>query len=316
MSVADQSAADQTDSSLALGARLAASAYAAIETVHLAVYFLAETKAAYLDLGLRPGMDSYFPSRAAPMGAVPPEVVVATLYIFTPAWVASAVPAAWEVASPEKIVAARARGVDAGLRRVLGSLADAPELDEAADLASRACTALAAPGHPLYAGNARLPEPTQPHLRLWHAATLLREHRGDGHIAALVVAGLDPVEAMALYAGVGGPREFLQTMRGWTPEQWSAGEQRLRDRGLLEPDGTATEAGQALRQQVERHTDEAAGAPWLTIGAAGTARLGSLLEPVVTLLRAADAPAGPTNRVIRPRTAGYGADAQAAGEPG
>ena len=307
--------AEHSDPERVLGARLAASAYAAIETVHLPVYFLAEIKAAYAELGLLPGMDSYFASRAAPMGAVPPEVVVATFYIFSPTWVANALPAAWDIASPEQVVAARLRGVDTGLRRVLGSVVDSPELAEAAELASRACTALAAPGHPLYAGNARLPEPTQPHLRLWHAATLLREHRGDGHIAALVVAGLDAVEAMALYAGVGGPREFLQTMRGWTPQQWSSGEQRLRDRGLLESDGAATEAGRALRQQVERHTDEAAGAPWLAIGAAGTARLQSLLEPVVTLLRAADAPAGPTNRMIRPRTAGYGAGAEAADSP-
>lgn len=132
-------------------------------------------------------------------------------------------------------------------------------------------------GRPLAAANAAQPWPSAPHLVLWQAASILREHRGDGHLAALLVAGLDPVEALVSFAAIGAAPEETFASRGWSEKEWSAARERLVGRGLLESDGTATEAGRALRATVERHTDELAAAPWQALGAADTGRLADLL---------------------------------------
>ncbi|MGO4635656.1 hypothetical protein AB4225_32750, partial [Streptomyces sp. 2RAF24] len=132
-------------------------------------------------------------------------------------------------------------------------------------------------GRPLAAANAELPWPDAPHLVLWQAATILREHRGDGHLAALLAAGLDPAEALVSFAAVGAAAEATFASRGWTEAEWGAARERLAARGLVRPDGTATEAGRALRAEVERRTDELAAAPWAALGPEATARLCDLL---------------------------------------
>src|SRR5664280_2916246 len=144
-------------------------------------------------------------------------------------------------------------GVTEALHRVLGE----PDIGEALELARTACAGLTAPGRPLYAGHAALPWPTDELLALWHAASLLREHRGDGHVATLLQAGLDPVEAIVTGGLMAGTTGFMRTSRGWTDAEWAAGEDRLRERGLLGPDGL-TAAGTALRRDLETSTDRAA----------------------------------------------------------
>jgi hypothetical protein len=261
------------------------------EPIHALVYFAPEKKAAYDAAGLRGGWMGYFASRSAAMGAVGPAVVVATFHNFQPAMVARALPDAWSYSTPDRVLQARHAAVDRALRRLWGSAVEAAETAEAADLALRAALAADPAGRPIYAAHAALPVPDAPHLRLWHACTLLREHRFDGHVAALTRHGLDGCETLvtAVLAGGGPPdAEGLRSVRGWTAEEWAAAERRLRDRGLA-GDGGLTPAGAALRAEVERLTDELAAAPWQALSIAEQERLLTLLRP---LAEAMDAPGG------------------------
>jgi hypothetical protein len=124
-------------------------------------------------------------------------------------------------------------------------------------------------------------------MALWHAATVLREHRGDGHVAALVLAGLDPVEALVTAVAAGASAKFLKTTRGWSPEQWADGEQRLRGRGLLDDEAQLTLAGQQVRQGVEDATDAAAAEPYRRLGDDGCQELMDLLLPLAQAIAAA-----------------------------
>jgi hypothetical protein len=252
-------------------------AWAALESVHVAPTFSHETRTAFTKLGLHPKL-AYFPARAAALGPVPAAVTTATFYVFAPRLVSRALPDAWSTASPEQIVRARYAAAYATLHRLLGPLAAPDDLAEAVRLARTACEGLSPEGRPLYAGWSSLPWPDEPLQQLWHAATLLREHRGDGHVAALLHAPLDPVEALltAGLAGTGLP--FYRATRGWTDEEWQAAEARLRDRELVDDDGL-TPAGRALRADVEARTDAAALAGWRHLGAIGTRRLAQLARP-------------------------------------
>lgn len=254
---------------------LARRCWAALETLHITGYFEAEPREAYKALGLRARF-AYFAARSAPMGPVNPGVTVATFYVFAPRLVEAALPAAWSIASPADVLHARHAGVLEALRRLLGDV----DVAEAADLARQACARLTAPGRPLYAGHAGLPWPEDPLLALWHAATLVREHRGDGHVAALVHSELDPVEALITSGLYSGAIAFYRASRGWTEQEWAAGEQRLRDRGLVGDDGALTESGRRLRAELEARTDAAALEGWRGLGVDGTARLLELMRPL------------------------------------
>ncbi|WP_030748075.1 hypothetical protein [Streptomyces griseus] len=259
-----------------------------LEPLHALHYYapgaFEEAAALGYDTGER--WPAYFAWRAAPLGAVGAARVASAFYSFSPATVGRYVPAAWEVAAPGDVLAARLRAVDRTLRAVLGDgaggpeaagLADSPGLAEAAGLARRAAEAADTAGRPLAAAHAELPWADEPHLVLWQAATLLREHRGDGHIAALLGAGLDPAEALVSFAAVGAAPEAVFASRGWTAGEWAAARERLAARGLVDADGSATPAGRELRAGVERRTDELAAAPWAALGEDATARLAGLL---------------------------------------
>src|SRR3954468_4649814 len=204
-----------------------------LEPYHGRIYFVPEAEQEYLSVGLKPGRMGYFASRSAAMGPVPGEVVVATFFNFNPDLVHSVIPAAWALASPEQILAARFRVADASLRRLLGDDIDSVELAEAAALARTATEGdLRRAGRPLYAGHASLPWPDQPHLVLWHAITLLREYRGDGHIAAMVTQDLTGVDALVLHEATGDlPRGVLQASRAWSDDDWNAARARMNERG-------------------------------------------------------------------------------------
>jgi hypothetical protein len=217
----------------------------------------------------------YFASRSAPMGAVSAGVTTATFYNFNPALVARHIPRAWGLAAIDDILAARLRAADRSLRRLLGDdVAMSAEVHEAAELARAATVGLSPQGRPLYAAHAELPWPTEPHLALWHAVTLLREYRGDGHVAVLLRSGLSGLDALITHTATG--RGFTvaaaKATRGWSDEEWSAGEARLREAGLLD-DAGLTAGGVELRESIERATDELAATPWITIGPDATARL-------------------------------------------
>jgi hypothetical protein len=208
--------------------------------------------------------------------------VAATFYNFNPALVARSVPTVWSLAAPGDVLAARQRAADAALRRLLGDDASSRSMTEAATLARRACEAATGEDRPLYAAHADLPWPDEPHLVLWHAVTLLREHRGDAHLHALLSAGLSGIEALITHVatGRGFTVEFAQQSRGWSPEQWGEASARLVERGLLDGDGGLTAAGATLRAEIEDHTTRMSLAPWRHLGAEGAARLAEVSRPL------------------------------------
>jgi hypothetical protein len=251
----------------------------AFDSLHALAYFAPEVDEALTGIGLRPGRMPYFAGRSAAMGAVGPEVVAATFYNFNPEVVARVIPRAWTLATPEQVLEARLEGVDKALTRLLGEgELKSDQVVEAAELAREATAGCTAEGRPLYAAHAGLDWPEPPHLALWHAITLLREHRGDGHIAALVLNGLSGVEALVTHVatGHGFTVDAAKLTRGWSEEQWTAAEQGLRDRGVLDGEGALTGEGVAVRDRVETATEAAAQAPWSHLGPEKLARLEEL----------------------------------------
>jgi hypothetical protein len=253
----------------------------AFETYHAQIYFVPEAAEAYRTLGLKGGWMGYFASRAAPLGPASPELVTAVFFNFHPAMVARALPDAWALAAPGDVLTARQEAADAALRRLIPDHIGSPAEAQAAALAREAAEAPALAGRPLFAALRSLPWPDEPHLVLWHACTLLREHRGDGHVAALTVAGLDGCEAHVSVTATGAvPRETLQSSRKWSDEEWAAAEERLQERGWLDAEGRLTDAGRAGRAEVETRTDTLAEEPWRALGPERTERLLGLLAPM------------------------------------
>ena len=256
------------------------------------MYFAPEPEDELAALGLERGSMVYLASRAAPLGAVDAGTVTATFYNFNHEHVQRYIPAAWTVATPQEVLTARLRGADRTLQRLLGKESlTSTDMTEAAELALRATEACRREARPLYAANADLPVPEEPHLALWHAATLLREHRGDGHLAALAIAGLSGIEALVLHNATGtAPTSalFMRT-RGWSAQQWDTTRDQLRERGLLDEAGNLTRAGATLRGETEVLTDRLDAAPYDHLGPAATARLTELAGGFSRTLRAAGA---------------------------
>jgi hypothetical protein len=272
-----------------MASSLAHRAHNATNSLHSLIYFVPETEQHLTGVGLRPGRMCYFAGRAAAMGAVGSGVVTATFYNFSPGLVAKAIPAAWELASPAAVIEARFAAVDAALTRLLGKdVIGSDDMLTLAQLTREAAGACTAEGRPLYAGHADLAWPDAPHLVMWHAITLLREHRGDGHTCALAGAGLSGLEALITHTatGKGFIPEFARSSRGWSEQEWAAAAGGLADRGLLDRDGALTPAGDALRAQVEEQTDRTAAAPWQHLGDRGTeevVRIGKAMTRAVLL---------------------------------
>lgn len=252
-----------------------------LEPVHAVLYYAPEAyeEAAALGYAVDERWPSYFAWRAAPLGAAGADRVGETFYSFSPRMVGAYVPGIWSAASPDAVLAARGRAVDRAYRALLGEAVASPDTAEAAALLRRVVEAADTADRPLAAANAALPWPDAPHLALWHAATVLREHRGDGHLAALAHAELDPVESLVSFAAIGAARPEVFGSRGWDEGEWQAAHDRLAKRGLVAADGAATEAGRALRAEVERRTDEAAAGPWRVLADAERERLVELLGP-------------------------------------
>ncbi|MEJ1200037.1 MULTISPECIES: hypothetical protein [unclassified Streptomyces] len=263
----------------AIDARAGRRCHNALNSLHSTHYFSPDLGRELGDLGVTDPRAVNFAVRAAALGPVGAGAVTATFYNYKHDLVARHVPAVWETATPAQVLAARARAVDATLCRLLGdeTLASA-EMSEAAGLALRAAEGCSRSARPLYSAHADLPVPEAPHLAFWHAATLLREHRGDGHLAALMAAGLDGLEALVTHTatGKGMAPKWIFTTRGWTQEEWEAATDRLRDRGLIDDAGELSERGVALRDEIERETDRLDAAPYAHLGAEGVARLTEL----------------------------------------
>ncbi len=251
------------------------------EPVHDVTYFTPEARAAFEAAGLRGFWRGYFAGRAAPFGPIGAAPVIAAFFNFAPGMVARAIPDVWDRAAPPRVLQARLTGAVAALSR----LADGqpPQaLAETADLLEEAAGRLDHAGHVIGAANAALPRPEEPLARLWQAATVLREHRGDGHVAALVAADVGGCEVLAWRAASDLSREGLQPHRGWSDEEWDGATRRLVDRGWLDAGGKPTDTGVESFRAIERATDVAAAGPWRALGADRTQRLRELLTPIAS----------------------------------
>ncbi|MGW4063757.1 SCO6745 family protein [Amycolatopsis sp. NPDC004747] len=262
--------------------------YDLVEPIGLVPYFADESDEALLALGLRNVWDAYFAGRAAPLGrGVPAEVVHAIFYNFAPGEVARHLPGVWDLTTPEAALAARERGCVAGMRRILGALADDPAVARAADLLLKAATSAPVEGRALFAALRALPVPEEPVARLWHAATLLREHRGDGHVIALVTEGVGGTEAHVLHAlSVGTPAEQFGRVWHLPAAQLAAVVDGMRARGLVGSDGWLTADGQATKDRVEALTDQLAEAPYTALTPTELDSLIADLEPLSKTFRA------------------------------
>jgi hypothetical protein len=248
------------------------------EPVHAMTYFAPEARAEYEQAGLRGFWRGYFAGRAAPLGPVGAAVVTAAFCSFAPSMVGRAIPGVWDLITPEEALARRLAGAVAALRPLLAGLE--PQVETSARLLRQVIGELDGTGRVLAAANAALTWPDEPLARLWHAATLLREHRGDGHVAALVAAGVDGAEALVLRCGLDLRREDMQPARGWSDAQWADAQGRLEARGWVDRDGRTTAAGAKAHRAVERATDRAAARPWLVLATADLAGLRQALTPL------------------------------------
>lgn len=255
------------------------------EPVHAVVYFDRGCRASMADLGLRGFWMGYFAGRAAPLGPVGPDLVAACFSSFAPGMAARSLPDAWTIADPDRVWAARRAGAASTLRRV------APDAEEraarAVPLLSRPVAVASGAGRTLFAATRATGWPDDPVEALWHGCSCLREHRGDGHVAALTVSGLDGVEALVLFAASERlPAGMFQAARGWTEDDWADATDRLRSRGLLGPAGITTR-GTRLRRSVEAMTDRQAALPFAALSEAERGELRDELRAVAVAIHAA-----------------------------
>ena len=250
--------------------------WAAVEPIASSVYFLPEVHRAYNELGFDgpsrvqggiefPDMVAYFTSRGACLGPnVSGHLVASAFGVFKRPMVVDAVAQGWSRTDQPAILAARQRGATEGLTRILGPSPDG--LSWATEILTRMGTQANGEGRALYSGLLSLGFPDDPIGAFWRAADLVREHRGDSHIAAWIDQDLDACEIGVLTdPWRGQPLKSWVRSRGWTEDELDAAIERLRSRGYLEGDGI-TPAGWALREDIEQATDAMEGRVVASLG--------------------------------------------------
>jgi len=260
-------------------ATLARRLWQSVEPLHAVVYFHPEPADALKRLGTRGWWMGYFAGRFAPLGPIGPAPATAMAFGFAPSMVARALPEAWQRVTPDAVVDARVRACAAALRSALPGAGEA--ICELADMLTEAAAACRYEGRPLAAGWLTVDGSEDPFARLWLQATVLREHRGDGHVIAGVSVGLQGLEAALTHVATGAvSRELIQRNRGWTDEEWENGTRRLQAKGLLDRDGRLTKVGGAMRRQLEEATDRLAASPVERLGQVGVERVIELATPL------------------------------------
>ncbi len=259
-----------------------------VEPIGVIPYSADEPNEAMSALGFTDYWDIYFAGRAAPLGLAPAEVVAALFYNFAPGEVARHIPKVWRATTPEAAIAARQMGCAKALRRILGDRVDTPAFARTAALLVKAATSAPFDGRPMYAALRAIPIPDDVVARLFHAASLLREHRGDGHIAALMVEGVGGLEAHVLLAlDMDVPAEEFGRIHHLPAAQLDSVIGGMRDRGLVGDDGWLSEQGRAVKQRVESITDDLAAKPYASLEPGELDELMVSLEPLAALLLAA-----------------------------
>ncbi|MCU1392436.1 MAG: hypothetical protein JWM34_864 [Ilumatobacteraceae bacterium] len=259
-----------------------------IEPIGAIPYSADEPNEAMFALGFTNYWDTYFAGRAAPLGLVPAEVVDALFYNFAPGEVARHIPKVWRTTTPELAIAARQAGCVKALRRIFGDRVDSAPFARAAELLMVAATSAPVEGRPMYAALRAAAIPDDVAARLFHAAALLREHRGDGHIAALMIEGVGRLEAHVLLAlDMDMPAEKFGRIHHLPSAQLGAVIDGLRDRGVIGADGWLSERGRAVKRRVESLTDDLAAKPYEVLEPGEIDELMDSLAPLTELLLAA-----------------------------
>ena len=268
--------------------RMARRMFELVEPIGVVPYSTDEPNEAMFALGFTNYWDTYFAGRAAPLGLATAEVVDALFYNFAPGEVARHIPKVWDTTTPEAAIAARQAGCTKALRRILGDHVDTPAFARAADLLTNAGMSAQREGRPMYAALLALPIPDDVVTRMFHAASLLREHRGDGHIAALMVEGVGRLEAHVLLAlAMDMPAEKFGRIHHLPAAQVGEVIDGMRARGLIGEDGWLSEEGRAVKQRVEDLTDDLAAKPYEVLEPGELDELMATLEPLAALLLAA-----------------------------
>jgi hypothetical protein len=256
-----------------------------VEPIGLIPYSADDPNETMFALGFTNYWDTYFAGRAAPLGIVPAEVVDALFYNFAPGEVARHIPKVWRTTTPEAAIAARLAGCTMALKRILRDHVDTPAFARATELLLKAATSAPVEGRPMYAALLTLPIPDDVVTRFFSAGALLREHRGDGHIAALMVEGVGGLEAHALFAlDMGMPAEKFGRIHHLPAAQIAGVVDGMRARGLIGDDGWLSEQGRAVKQRVEGLTDDLAAKPYEALSPDERDELITLLEPFAKLL--------------------------------
>lgn len=231
-----------------------------IEVIHDVVYFGDDIRERFDAIGLKGWWMAYFAQRSAALGTPDPKTVTALFHGFAPRLVERALPDAWSLADRDEILATR-------LKMAVDRLAPCTDPDAINTDVARLAKDLEAivagldfAGRALAAAHANLPRPDDPLERLWWAATVLREYRGDSHVAILVAAGLDGAAANALAVADGRAPATQQQARGWNDEEWMVAHEHLRRRAWTTEYGEITDAGKAARAQIEDATDRVSSA--------------------------------------------------------
>jgi hypothetical protein len=199
--------------------------------------------------------------------------------------VARHIPKVWRTTTTESAITARQSGCAAALRRILGDRVDTPEFARVTELLIKAATSAPVDGRPMYAALRAIPIPDDMVVRFFHAASLLREHRGDGHIAALMienVGGLESHVLFALYLDM--PAEKFGRIHHLPATQLAAVIDGMSDRDLIGAHGWLTEQGRAVKERVESLTDDLAAQPYESLEPGELHELMATLEPLASLL--------------------------------
>jgi hypothetical protein len=258
---------------------LARRLWQAVEPLHAVVYFDPGPAAEARRIGLKGWWMGYFAGRFAPLGPIGPGPATAMAFGFSPRMVARSLPDAWRLATPEAVQAGRAQAAASSLRALLAG--DEAPVVELADLLAEAVAGCRFDGRPLAAGWATVAVPDDPFVRLWLLASVLREHRGDGHVLAAVSLGLSGLDASVSNVATGAvTRELLQSNRGWTDDEWEGSRRQLQGRGLLDTHGSLTARGIGLRRRLEEATDRLATGPVERLGTPGVERALALATPL------------------------------------
>lgn len=259
-----------------------------VEPIGVIPYSSDEPNDSMFALGFTNYWDTYFAGRAAPLGIVPAEVVDALFYNFAPGEVARHIPKVWDTTTPQAAIAARQAGCVHALRTILGDHVGTPAFARATELLTKAAISAPVEGRPMYAALRALAVPDEVVARMFHAASLLREHRSDGHIAALMVEGIGGLEAHVLFAlDMNMPAERFGRIHHLPASQLAAVIGGMRDRGLIGDDGWLSEQGRAVKQRVELLTDQLAARPYEILTPDELNELMDALEPLAALLVAA-----------------------------